>query len=94
MNDRAVTIAVGEMLCVPISNVDLQESQQSGESEEGPVIPLLLQNKPPVDEEANDRDELADLHLRPEPVSDWTCMYSPTDLFICRLKLKGSEGDR
>ena len=69
MNDRAVTIAVGEMLCVPISNVDLQESQQSGESEEGPVIPLLLQNKPPVDEEANNRDELADLHLRPEAVS-------------------------
>ena len=42
---------------------------QSEAADEGPVIPLLLQNKPPVDEGAEEAGELADLHMRPDPVS-------------------------
>ena len=38
-----------------------------GEGTDGPVIPLLMQNKPPV--ETSD-DKLNDLELRPDVVSD------------------------
>ena len=31
----------------------------------GPVVPLLMQNKPPVEEQ---RDRIADLELRPDEV--------------------------
>ena len=55
---------------------DLKNCKARSEAgEEGPVIPLLLQNKPPVDE--NETGELADLHMRPEPVSvEWTVVQS------------------
>lgn len=42
------------------------KSQGGGDSEMGPVIPLLMQNKPPIDETT---DVLADVAMRPESVS-------------------------
>ena len=45
---------------------DAQAHALDGEGADGgPVVPLLLQNKPPVEEQ---RDRLADLELRPEQV--------------------------
>ena len=48
--------------------IDL-EGSKSGGGDGMPVIPLLLQNKPPVSEDAMETGELADLSMRPEPVS-------------------------
>ncbi len=45
---------------------EAQAVASSGGSGE-PVIPLLLQNQPPV-VEGREKDELADVHLRPEQV--------------------------
>ena len=39
---------------------------QEGEETDGPVIPLLLQNKPPVE---TSNDQLNDVELRPNIVS-------------------------
>ena len=54
-----------------LSASDIQEAQlrasgDGGDSAE-PVIPLLLQNKPPT-VEGREGDELADVDLRPEQV--------------------------
>ena len=53
--------------CVALSDVEeAQAHALDGEGADGgPVVPLLLQNKPPVEEQ---RDRLADLELRPEQV--------------------------
>ena len=53
---------------------DIQEAQIRGsgggdEAGGGPVVPLLLQNAPPILEGRKD-DELADLELRPEQVRE------------------------
>ena len=48
---------------------DLKSSKSEGEEVEGGhVIPLLLQNKPPVGDDG-EAGELADLSMRPDPVS-------------------------
>ena len=69
---------------------ELQGSQsQSKGSEEGPVIPLLLrdkplllQNKPPVVEE-QDTGKLPDLHLYPDTVRKYSrCPRMFTTSFI------------
>jgi G patch domain/KOW motif-containing protein len=50
---------------------DLKNQKSQSETvDEGPVIPLLLQNKPPVNEDTQEAGELADLHMRPEPSTD------------------------
>lgn len=51
---------------------DVQEAQlrssSVGDDSHGPVVPLLLQNKPPT-VEGREEDELADIELRPEQVN-------------------------
>ena len=55
-------------------NVDLKKAEsEEREGDKGQVIPLLLQNKPPVREDGKETGELADLSMRPESVS---CVYN------------------
>ena len=47
---------------------DVEEAQVrggDGDGDGGPVVPLLMMNKPPVEEE---RDRIADVTLRPDEV--------------------------
>ena len=49
---------------------DVEEAQSrggdgDGDGDGGPVVPLLMMNKPPVEEE---RDRIADVTLRPDEV--------------------------
>lgn len=59
------------MMNLSISCVDLNNIK-SDQDEDGRVIPLLLENKPPVREDAMDTSEIPDLHMRPEPVRELT----------------------
>lgn len=43
--------------------------QASGTSDSGPVVPLLMRNRPPAVEGRGD-DELADVELRPDTVRE------------------------
>ena len=51
-----------------VSSEGLKETNEKGVSNSDLMIPLLLQNKPPVLAGRED-DELADVDLRPESVS-------------------------
>lgn len=54
--------------------IDLKNAEsEEREEDKGQVIPLLLQNKPPVREDGEETGELADLSMRPESVS---CVYN------------------
>ena len=46
----------------------LQASAESGEADESLAVPLLEQNKPPL-LPGREKDELADVELRPDSVS-------------------------
>ena len=49
---------------------DLKSAKSEGEEGDGSqVIPLLLQNKPPVIGDGTETGELADLSMRPDNVS-------------------------
>ena len=49
---------------------DLKNTKSEEEEVEGgQMIPLLLQNKPPVRGDIAETGELADLSMRPDPVS-------------------------
>jgi hypothetical protein len=50
-----------------LSDLKKAKSEEGEEEGGGQMIPLLLQNKPPVREES-ETGELADLSMRPEPV--------------------------
>ena len=56
-------------------SADLRECPEEEQVSEEAMIPLLLQNKPPVELET---DGLPDLHLRPESVS---CLHSLSRIF-------------
>ena len=45
--------------------------------DDGPVVPLLMQNKPPVEEQ---RDRIADLDLRPDQVHNYTHAHAHTHI--------------
>ena len=51
-------------VCPDLKKAKSEEGEEEGG---GQMIPLLLQNKPPVREES-ETGELADLSMRPEPV--------------------------
>ncbi len=55
---------------------DMSELRAAGTSvESNPVIPLLLQNKPPV-VEGREKDDLADIALRPDQVDCTSVWFS------------------
>ena len=57
-----------EGLCVCVcADLKIAKSEEGEEGDGGQMIPLLLQNKPPVREDS-ETGELADLSMRPDPV--------------------------
>ena len=61
---------------------DVEEAQsQGGDGDGGPVVPLLMMNKPPVEEE---RDRIADVTLRPDEVI-WSRAVYIYSFFISSL---------
>ena len=65
------------------TSADLENYKSEREGvDDGPVIPLLLQNKPPVTADEAENSEIPDLSLRPESVSG---NYSPLPLINPQL---------
>lgn len=56
------------------------------DEEDQSVIPLLLQNKPPV-VEGREKDELADIELRPEQVNISMCTFILNCSIMCLEQL-------
>ena len=67
--------------CADVEEAQSQGGDGDGDGDGGPVVPLLMMNKPPVEEE---RDRIADVTLRPDEVI-WSRAVYIYSFFISSL---------
>ena len=70
LTPSSLTPSIPPSLTPTLSLTDIQEAKLQGlePQDSGLVVPLIMQNKPPV-VEGREGDELADVELRPEQVT-------------------------